>query len=137
MYTQQSDFLIDVACAIIEQRNKVLVAQRGLFMDMPMKWEFPGGKVRKNESAQRCIIREIKEELGIEIAIKKHLAPSTYKYDRKQVRLIPFVCSIVSGSIQLFEHRQVVWMHKDNLWQLDWCAADIEVLKEYFKVCNQ
>jgi 8-oxo-dGTP diphosphatase len=59
--------MLKVSCAIIESQGKVLAAQRGPGMNLPGKWEFPGGKVEAGESAEACIRREIREELNLEI----------------------------------------------------------------------
>ncbi|WP_251795780.1 MULTISPECIES: NUDIX domain-containing protein [unclassified Arenibacter] len=67
---------IIVTCAIIESENQVLVVQRSENMKLPLKWEFPGGKIEKGESEQDCLIREIREELNIEIELMKRLTPS-------------------------------------------------------------
>lgn len=62
--------MIDVACAIIiDDEGKVLAAQRSESMSLPLKWEFPGGKLSKNETAEDCIVREIQEELNISVTI--------------------------------------------------------------------
>ena len=58
---------IDVTCAIISFNNKILVVQRSENMKLPLKWEFPGGKIENGESEKECIKREIKEKLNIKI----------------------------------------------------------------------
>ena len=55
---------IHVACAIIEENGRVLAAQRNEFGRMPLKWEFPGGKIHVNESPEECLKREVMEEMG-------------------------------------------------------------------------
>lgn len=65
---------IDVTCAIIIKENKIFVAQRSEIMKLPLKWEFPGGKLEENESEIECIKREIKEEINIEIDVVKRLS---------------------------------------------------------------
>ena len=61
--------MIEVTCSIIEHNNKILVTQRSEKMALPLKWEFPGGKIEKDETAEACLIREILEELHINIKI--------------------------------------------------------------------
>ncbi len=66
--------MIDVTCAIIRnEENEILVVQRGESTDHPMKWEFPGGKLAPGETEEECIIREIQEELSIEIVIMRQV----------------------------------------------------------------
>ncbi len=59
--------MLNVTCAIILFQNKILVTQRSESMKLPLKWEFPGGKLEPGESEEACIIREIKEELNLNI----------------------------------------------------------------------
>lgn len=69
-----------VTCAIIENEGKVLCAQRSEKMNLPLKWEFPGGKVEGDEDLITCLKREIKEELGVEIAVLEQLPSNFQKY---------------------------------------------------------
>ncbi|OFY73479.1 MAG: DNA mismatch repair protein MutT, partial [Bacteroidetes bacterium RBG_19FT_COMBO_42_7] len=85
--------MIDVTCAIIRnEENEILVVQRGEKSHHPFKWEFPGGKLKDNETEEECILREIKEELSIDIVICKRMAEAEYDYGNKQIKLIPFIC---------------------------------------------
>ena len=122
---------IDVTCAIIEKNGKVLAAQRGPGMTMPFKWEFPGGKINPGETAENCIIREVKEELNIEIQIKTMLPPSSHAYPELYVRLHPFVCRIIHGRIKSAEHHAVQWTGHDQLLSLQWAEADVAVVHSY------
>jgi len=124
--------MIEVTCAIIEHNNKVLITQRSEKMALPLKWEFPGGKIEKNETAEACLIREILEELDINIKIKKQLNSNTHEYsETKIIKLIPFICQLVSGEIKLTEHANFLWLSKGELVNLDWAEADIPILNEY------
>lgn len=129
---------IRVTCAIIIKEEKILVAQRGKKMDLPFKWEFPGGKIEANESAEACLIREIKEELNLEIEIKKAFKSSFHSYGAgKEIELIPFLCGYISGHLVLTEHHQTQWMEPENLLILDWADADVPIVIdfiEWFKI---
>jgi len=121
-----------VACAIIlNSQNKVIVCQRSTSMHLPLKWEFPGGKVELNEKPEECLIREIKEELDIEISVIRQLSINDHHYLDKSIRLIPFICRYLSGEIKLKEHADFKYLDKENLLDLDWAEADIPILKEY------
>ncbi|KJR97171.1 MAG: NUDIX hydrolase [Desulfobulbaceae bacterium BRH_c16a] len=124
---------IDVSCAIIEQDGQVLAAQRGEAMNMPLKWEFPGGKVEPHESAATCLRREIREELGVDIRIITALPPSEWSYPDFTITLYPFVCHLESGMLRLAEHRAVCWLSPEKLPTLDWAEADEPVLQDYFR----
>ena len=92
---------IHVACAIIELGEKVLCTQRSASMSLPLKWEFPGGKIDEGESPEECLKRELTEELGIEVAIGRALPPATHHYPSFSVTLYPFICEIISGEVIL------------------------------------
>lgn len=122
---------IRVACAVIEDGCKVLAAQRNTTMSMPLKWEFPGGKLHDGESAEECLERELAEELGIGVAIRQSLPVVLHRYDDFTIELIPFVCSLTSGEPVLHEHRALAWLSPRELGSLDWPAADIPVIVSY------
>lgn len=66
--------MLNVTCAIIEHNNKILICQRSERMKLPLKWEFPGGKVETGEGKEACLKREIREELGLDIKVGTALA---------------------------------------------------------------
>jgi 8-oxo-dGTP diphosphatase len=119
-----------VCCAIIVDFKKVLVTQRSEQMSLPLKWEFPGGKIKQDETAKECILREIKEELNIEIVVEEELQGSTYDYGTITVYLIPFICTIKAGRIILSEHKESRWLSKEDLLTLDWAPADVPILNQ-------
>lgn len=125
--------MIKVACAIIEHENKTLVVQRSESMKLPLKWEFPGGKIEDNETEEDCIIREVKEELNIEIILVSKLTPVNFRYSSFEINLIPFIAKYLNGNLQLTEHKNHSWLSKDEMNNLDWAEADIPILKEYLK----
>lgn len=122
--------IIPVTCAIIIHEGKVLLAQRSVKMDLPGKWEFPGGKVEKGEDPKDCLIREIREELGIEIRVKSELTPVDFSYPTKTIRLIPFVAQWLGGVIVLAEHSNYGWYDQNQLFSLDLAPADLPILHE-------
>jgi 8-oxo-dGTP diphosphatase len=124
---------INVTCAIIEFDNKIIVVQRSEKMKLPLKWEFPGGKTEDGESEEECIIREIKEELNLDIIVLKKLSTSVFDYPDIAVALIPFIARQVGGVIKLKEHLQYKYLRKEELSNLDWAEADIPILNEYLK----
>ena len=126
--------MIQVLCAIIYIDNKVFVSQRSETMKLPLKWEFPGGKLEENESEIECIKREIKEEINIEIEILKKLSNSEYDYGAFKIMLIPYLANYISGVIQLSEHRDYRLLDKSELLNLDWAEADIPIVEEFLKI---
>jgi 8-oxo-dGTP diphosphatase len=126
--------LIRVTCAIIEVENRVLVVQRSKEMSMPLKWEFPGGKIESGECEEECIVREIKEELNLEISDLIKLCSSIFDYPSISIELIPFVVKQVRGQIKLNEHAYFLYLTKYKLLDLDWAEADIPIVKEYLNL---
>lgn len=124
--------MIDVTCAVIRNEDGlVLAVRRGPSMDNAGKWEFPGGKTRAGEDHEDCIIREIDEELEIDIVICGKLDEVTHDYGDKKIRLIPFLCDTLSSKPHMNEHDEYRWMQPDDLAKLDLTAADIPVAVQY------
>jgi 8-oxo-dGTP diphosphatase len=127
--------MLQVTCAlIINPQNQILAAQRSQAMSLPLKWEFPGGKIEPGETAEDCLIREIREELNIEICIIKALPSNTHTYPKITIELIPFICEHIGGEIILKEHAQYRWLHKNELLALDWADADVPIVKHYLNL---
>ena len=125
---------IRVTCGVILKDGKVLAAQRSEKMKLPLKWEFPGGKIQIGETEEECIKREIKEELNICITIKYRLHSVHHAYDDFQIELIPFIVEFENGSLRLHEHRQIAWLTNNELRTLDWASADIPILEEFLSL---
>jgi len=120
--------MIDVCCAIIFRDNLVLAVQHGTNSHHPMKWEFPGGKIQHGETARDCIVREIREELIVEVVVLSEISSVEFDYGAKQVKLIPFVCRIISGSVILTEHANLQWFDPDHWKDIDWLEADRKLI---------
>jgi len=126
--------IINVTCAIIVIENKILVTQRSEKMKLPLKWEFPGGKLEENEAEIDCIKREIKEEINIDIEVVKKLSSSIYDYGSFKINLIPFISKHVHGEIKLTEHKDYKLLQKTELLSLDWAEADLPIVEEFLKI---
>ena len=101
-------------------------------MPLPLKWEFPGGKVEASEDPEECLKREIREELGIDIIIVERLISNKHTYpDQKSFKLVPFRCILAGGELDAKEHKMVKWLNRSELRELDWADADIPVLNNY------
>lgn len=122
---------IHVTCAIIEKDGKVLSTQRSQTMSLPLKWEFPGGKIHDGESPEDCLKRELREELELEVAVGRSLPPTTHQYPTFKITLYPYICKITSGEIKLHEHKAFTWQLPEKLYELDWAEADIPVIHAY------
>lgn len=117
---------IDVCCAIIKNEDgNVLVAQRSAAMSLPLRWEFPGGKLEQGETAEQCLIRELKEELNVTVKIVRLFGSHIYEYPNLSINLIAFECILISGEIVLSEHVDFKWVDKEKLLDLDLADADV------------
>lgn len=123
--------MIDVTCAIIERAGMVLAARRGPGMHLEGMWEFPGGKLRADEPAEACIVREIKEELCLDIELVARLEDAEHEYPDKHIRLLPFVCALTGGELELGEHSEVRWLWPEDLARMEFCPADLPVIQSY------
>lgn len=122
--------VIEVVCGVIVRDNKVLCVQRSEKMLLPLKWEFPGGKIEKNETPEQCLDREIKEELGVKIEILEKLSNSYCDYGSFEIILIPYLCKYLGDEIILSEHKEFQWLLFSELTMLDWAPADVPIVKE-------
>ena len=120
--------MIEVSCAIIIKGSKILAVQRGPESSHPLKWEFPGGKIHPDETAAECVIREIEEELRLRVEVLGQLEFVEFDYNIKQIRLIPFICKIISGELILTEHVAKYWFELDQWQTIDWSGADAQLI---------
>ncbi len=123
-------FPIPVVCAVIARHGRVLLAQRPAHKHLPLKWEFPGGKVEPGEDPAAAIVREIQEELGCDVRITRPLPRFLHDYKTVVIEMIPFVCDFIPGSPEPHphEHMAVAWPSLDELLQYDLAAADLPVV---------
>lgn len=122
--------MLQVTCAIIEHQGKILICQRSARMKLPLKWEFPGGKIEDGESKEACLIREVLEELGLDIQVGNALTPVEHTYPDFSLRLYPFQCTWTGGELTIAEHAQAIWVALEELRGYDWAEADIPIVEE-------
>ena len=121
---------IAVVAAVIVRDGKILVAKKrsdqGRFT--AGKWEFPGGKIEGNESHVDALIREIGEELRLQIEVKRHLATTSHLYDGKiTIQLFVYLCKPTSD-LEVLEHETVEWVTPAELYSLDLSPADAKAV---------
>lgn len=120
---------IHVAAAIIQDGKCILACQRG-YGEFKGGWEFPGGKLEVGESGSSACIREIREELHVEIDGLEYLCTVEHDYDTFHLSMECFLCHISSGRIEDTEHEDLRWLTHDTLWSVDWLPADVKVARE-------
>ena len=124
---------INVVAAIIIKDNKIFATQRG-YGEFKDGWEFPGGKVEQGEAPENAIVREIKEELDTVIEVKEYFDTVEYDYPNFHLSMKCYICTVVSGKLELLEHEAAKWLDKDSLDSGAWLPADlglVDKLKDY------
>jgi 8-oxo-dGTP diphosphatase len=123
---------VKVVAAIIEnEQSEILCALRSPEMSIPNMWEFPGGKVEKDEDLYSALEREISEELGCIVSTTKEVFnDNTHEYENFIINLLSIKCKIVKGTPTVSEHSKLIWLKRDNLESLKWAPADIPAVEQ-------
>ena len=119
---------IEVSAALIFRAGKLLITQRRQQDHLGGLWEFPGGKRESGETFEQCLVREIREELGVEISVGGLFAEITHDYPEKSVYLKFFRCKLVAGEPQPLGCAAWRWVDKSELTGFDFPAADAQLL---------
>jgi 8-oxo-dGTP diphosphatase len=114
-----------VAAAIIESEGQVLLTRRKPEVPYPHLWEFPGGKVEKGEDPKDCVIREIREELGIEITVTSIYDAVYFRYPERDVLVLAWLCNWTSGKVQNIDVADHRWVAPSEIPSFDLLPADI------------
>lgn len=123
---------IKVVAAIIKKEKQIFATQRG-YGDYKDWWEFPGGKIEQGETPEEALVREIKEELDTIITVDRFLMTVEYDYPEFHLSMDCFFCIIESGNLTLLEHEAAKWLPVDNLRQVNWLPADMEIIEQIEK----
>ena len=120
---------IEVAAAIIIDDGRIFATQRGYgkFKD---GWEFPGGKIEQDETAQQAVKREVREELDTEIEVGELFDTVEYDYPDFHLTMHCFLCTVRSGNLVLKEHQAAKWLTRETLDSVEWLPADIELIEK-------
>ena len=123
-----------VAAGLIVQDGKVLICQRTKHQTMPLKWEFPGGKIEEGEQPRDAMWRELEEELGIDAHVGDEVAriQHTYKGGNK-VELRFFLIPKFKGKLENRIFRDVRWVERSKLPEYDFLDADLELVEDIAK----
>ncbi len=120
-----------VAVALIDVDGRVLIAERPAGKNMQGLWEFPGGKLMDGETPEEALIRELKEELDIDIH-QSCLAPlsfASHGYDDFQLLMPLYVCRRWKGIVRPMEGQQLRWVHPQHLKNTPMPPADIPLIE--------
>ena len=122
---------IEVVAAVIFREGKVLCVQRAEHVReyVSLKWEFPGGKVEVGETREDALVREIEEELAVEIHELQYLMTVEHSYPDFHLTMHAYTCALKAGEVELREHVGLKWLAVEELDLLDWAAADMPVVE--------
>ena len=122
---------IEVVAAMIQVEDMILIVQRkeDEKAHKSLKWEFPGGKVEAGERPEDAVVREVKEELQLDIKPVTSVGRVVYEYPDSKIDLTLFQCALLDGLPILKEHNELRWTDKSLLYTFDWSAADRELLQ--------
>jgi mutator protein MutT len=113
---------------ILNKENKILIDRRLSGGDLGGFWEFPGGKMEENETVEDCIKREIKEELDLDIIIRKHLITLDYDYSKFTICLMVYLCDYGGGIPKPIECEEIRWVTLDELDNFTFPPANISII---------
>ena len=120
---------IEVVAAVISRDGKYFATQRG-YGEFKDYWEFPGGKMETGESREQALRREIMEELDTEIRVEDFLMTVDYDYPAFHLTMHCFLCTVVSGRLELKEHESAMWLVPQDLRTVNWLPADEAVVEK-------
>ena len=121
-----------VVGGLIYQNKKILICQRKEEGDHPLKWEFPGGKLKDSENNKEALKRELKEELSIEVNEMIFFDEYLYEYKKlsKNLKLVFFQIFQFEGEIQNKVHQQLKWIDISKLGDYDFLEGDLKIINK-------
>ncbi len=122
-----------VACAVIAENGRLFAARRGPTRHNAGRWELPGGKLEDGETARTCIIRELREELGMDVEPLEEWTAVRHEESSLNLILIPVVCRRTGETMEPTEHVETGWFEPGVLRDMDWSPADIPVVERWLE----
>ena len=121
---------IKVVAGLILQNDKLLICRRPNFKDHPLKWEFPGGKIKNDETNEEALIREINEELSINIINCQELISYNFYYKdlNKWVLMYFYLVNNFSGKVLNNFHKELKWIEIKDIREYDFLEGDLKII---------
>lgn len=122
--------MMEVTAAVIWRGDRFLICQRPREKYCGLLWEFPGGKIEPGETAEECIIRECREELGVTLKVHGEFYDNVQEHPDRVVHLHFFSAEIATGELTPLEHNVVAWVTQAETAGYEFCPADAKMLRE-------
>jgi len=129
MRTMSERPTIVVAAGVVSADGKILAARRKAGAHLEGLWEFPGGKLEKDESPQECLEREFHEELGVRVRAGRVLEVVHHRYADRNVLLLFYACELIEGDPRPLGCEELRWVEGRELESLDWAPADLSFVR--------
>ena len=123
------DKIVEVAAGLLFREGQLLIAQRLPDDHLGDLWEFPGGKVESGETFEKCLCRELREELGVGVAVGELVEGISHEYPNRKVLIKFFHCNIVSGTPKPLDCQNLKWVEADELVSYKFPPADAQLLQ--------
>ena len=123
---------IEVVAGILLKAGRIFATRRGKG-EFKGGWEFPGGKIEPGETPQEALIRELREELAVEVSVGELLCVVEHDYPAFHLTMHCFLCEIASGEPALLEHDAAKWLKPSELRSVEWLPADVSVVERLEK----
>jgi len=120
--------MIEVVAGILVKESKVLIARRAAHKSLPGKWEFPGGKIEKDETPEVALERELFEEFGIKTKTGKFISTNEHDYGTFKIKLFAYLSEYLMGDFNLTDHDKIKWVNTSQLHGYEMADADIPII---------
>lgn len=126
--------MIKVVAGILKKDNKILIARKKEGKSLAGYWEFPGGKIEDGETPQESLIRELMEEMNINIKVNEYVGESIYDYGNIVISLKGYLAEILDGEITLTDHDKYEWVTLDEVCTYKLAPADIPLVENLLRL---
>lgn len=122
--------MTEVVAALLWKGGAFMICQRPTRKAQGLLWEFAGGKVEPGETKEQALIRECREELGVQVAVDEEFTQVTHVYPDLTVHLTVFHARITGGTVQKLEHHDICYMTPGEISNYNFCPADQAILQK-------
>ena len=120
---------LQVTAGLLWRDGRALITKRPEGKHLAGLWEFPGGKQESGETLEACLEREMKEELGIEVRVGKHLYTVHHEYEDRRISLHLFLCTHLEGDLKPLDFQEIKWVSYEDLPQYRFPPPDLKILR--------